>query len=761
MKISEIYHGNRAVREMRLNGVVKNFIETSEESMVKYLDSATLTGTWLNSSVTGFDGTPTKYSNTTGDTTEWEMYAKVTGNYDIYVWIPDSGATSVLYTISTADGVWSEVVDQRVVYNKWHKIKTVSAQSGTGISVLLTVYEPFTRVNAVKFETTDNEVDEMQDPTSSFDTNTKMIYLNQSGYDVDKPKRATITNVEDGTAFYIKEVSTQGTVYTGNVSGMIADFTDFRPNEFGGYYIECDDLQSYNFMIGKYITQRVSVPPNLKFMIESREDGFAKNWEKGYGWRDSHQFTFELNVLVPQYMANPSLFERMPYRVTHLDVTEYSELSVQNEPDIIWLIKFAVMRYHDLAINHGVLLHSLIKEQLAYFLYLYPDIKQYVDHDFYIMIRDFTIAQWTNPECNLSWYDTPQSYSHNLLIAQNHYGDTKGMLPPGHAITPNLMMYEVAKRDGLSYQQYFDAAYANAEWLINDVDLDDPMTTKGQRMSEHITMTNLAYFKEKYPDLAPSGISAKIERWADVMISRSDNLWDLRKFSDPNDITDSEIDQWTGGGNQYNEPGNLAGFAASAYAVCRVLTDDLKIKRLKEIAVAQLDTVFGRNPFGRHFSFKATSEIEGADTNWFKRMNGFGELSNVPGSLDGSPKEVSYPFAPLAHYGYSEGWVAYNTAWIHSLAYHSADDISIDATKVGDVVKVKLRAPLNFDETSIELGEVDVVDNLGNHTKISVSESSMDDYYFEADYAVPSGVESLTFSYGYGMFKVSKNVNTI
>src|SRR5699024_7525741 len=154
-------------------------------------------------------------------------------------------------------------------------------------------------------ETTDSKVDEMQDPTSSFDTNTKMIYLNQSGYDVDKPKRATITNVEDGTSFYIKKVSTQETVHEGTLSSMIADFTDFQPNEFGEYYIECASLKSYNFIIGKYITQRVSVPPNLKFMIEAREDGFAKNWEKGYGWRDSHQFTFELNVLVPQYMANP------------------------------------------------------------------------------------------------------------------------------------------------------------------------------------------------------------------------------------------------------------------------------------------------------------------------------------------------------------------------------------------------------------------------------------------------------------------------
>ena len=214
-------------------------------------------------------------------------------------------------------------------------------------------------------------------------------------------------------------------------------------------------------------------------------------------------------------------------------------------------------------------------------------------------------------------------------------------------------------------------------WLVNKVDLGNPAYTKGQRMSEYITMTSLCQAYEMYPNLCPSGIYKQIERVADVFISRSNNLWDLRQYSTIGDITNSPKTVWTGGGTM-NEPGNVAGFPGVCYAMARIIKDEAKVLRLKELAIAHIDNVFGRNPYGRHFGFDAAKEIEGVDLGWFKKHEGgFGDLGNVYGRIDGSPKETAYPYNPGADYGYTEGWVAFNTAWNTSLAYLCGEDKSI------------------------------------------------------------------------------------
>ena len=103
-----------------------------------------------------------------------------------------------------------------------------------------------------------------------------------------------------------------------------------------------------------------------------------------------------------------------------------------------------------------------------------------------------------------------------------------------------------------------------------------------------------------------------------------------------------------------------------------------KVKRLKELAISHFDNMFGRNPLGRHFGFDAAKEIEGVDLGWFsKHEGGLGALGEVYGRLDGSPKESAYPYNPSAHPGYTEGWVAFNTAWNMSLAYLCGENKNI------------------------------------------------------------------------------------
>lgn len=485
---------------------------------------------------------------------------------------------------------------------------------------------------------------------------TQKIYINQSGYDINKPKVATITNVKSDTLVEIRSAINNIVVFITKVSKQKINFTNF--NQEGEYYILCNNIRSHNFKIENGLLLRVSRPLAVEFMSMSRQDAFDVGKSTGYGWRDSHQFSFELEALVRQYLSNTTYYNSLPYSIYKVNECEYPELRIQNEPDLVWLIKFGVTRYYDMCINKGVKLHGLIKCQLAYFLYAYPQLSEYVTRDFYELIRDFTIQQWTIETTTLAWFDV--AMNHNLLLTQNVVGTIKGALPPGFAIIPNLLMYEVCKRDGLEYQKYFDSAYNNCSWCISGINLDEPQYFKGQRMSERILHLGLAYFQKYYHSLAPLGLLDRINKNIDLIIQRSNNLWDFKRYDDT---------LWVGSGTM-NECGNVAGTPSVCYAYAELISDTNKKKRLEEIAIAHFDNIFGRNPSGMHFCNKATSEFEGSDVNWYTRyQGGAGNLQYCRGMLDGSPKEASYPYEPNADLGYTEGWIAFNTAWMDSIAY--------------------------------------------------------------------------------------------
>ena len=130
-------------------------------------------------------------------------------------------------------------------------------------------------------------------------------------------------------------------------------------------------------------------------------------------------------------------------------------------------------------------------------------------------------------------YPYDQSQGHDLFALKTKLGSTKGELPPGASIEPNLLMHAVAVRGGLPKAgRHLDAAVAQAAWIVENLDRNNPQTTKGQRVSEFITMTGLAHLLQAHPDRAPAGLAKKIEDWATVVIRRSTNLWDFRKLDD-------------------------------------------------------------------------------------------------------------------------------------------------------------------------------------------------------------------------------------
>jgi hypothetical protein len=91
--------------------------------------------------------------------------------------------------------------------------------------------------------------------------------------------------------------------------------------------------------------------------------------------------------------------------------------------------------------------------------------------------------------------------------------------------------------------------------------------------------------------------------------------------------------------------------------------------------MSHIDHVFGRNPLGRCFDYNATEDFADAKKGWVSRYSGgLGDLDWVVGVLDGSPKNTQYPFNPSGATGYSEGWVAFNSAWNMALAYLEGED---------------------------------------------------------------------------------------
>ncbi|MGK3951198.1 hypothetical protein ACLKM7_02630 [Microbacterium sp. I2] len=596
------------------------------------------------------------------------------------------------------------------------------------------------------------------------------VVINQSGYDLGGPKRFTAPNAIDGEAFQVVDKS-GAAVYEGTVQGKVGDFGDFDPAGTGPYRILVHGVagegDSYEFGIGANWTERVSYDHAIAFMSDVRcffgdltgkpLNGTHPQCMRGLGWRDSHQMSFELSSLVDLYVANPTPIAaiRMPDAV--YEGLEYP--TAEGSPEIARLLAWGAEIY-----LRGQYDHALVKEQLASFLWAYPEFAEWIPRSLYEDVRDYLFPIWSKAEYNRYFWHDYTPHTADLLQVYTQIGTGKGEFPPGHSIVPNLRMWEVAVREGRGdAESYRDAALAQAQWLIDNVDLADPGTTKGQRQGEYHLMTSLATLAAMLPAEALEGIAAFAEEWAGVAVARSANMWDFRRYSD---------DRWTipsftggGSGEDPNESGNVLGFPAAALAATTLIDDPATDARLTEIAQAHVDNVFGRNPTGRAAQYRINDlelAFEGLDLGWFSEyQGGYGLLQGAHGVFDGSPKNGHYPFKPgVANIGHTEGWVTFTTAWIESLAWRAFTSSSItldraEAPADGSAV-VTLRAPLNLDAEGGNTGEVRVTVDGTPAAPVTVSQTGVNalDYTAELDLAAlgarPGDIVAV--SHGVGSF---------
>lgn len=543
---------------------------------------------------------------------------------------------------------------------------------------------------------------------------THLVAVNQIGYNEGYPKRFTVpTATKEGVRFALKREGDAKDLFTGEIKNGIGDFSEWSPEKEGNYTIHVeggamDAAESFPFAVGNRVFQKALLQPMVDFMIDARSVvGSHPSAYGGAAWRDGSYYTHELASLCMLYLAFPDEIGKMPRQIdwkaekakvlnpgfkfirTRLDdgvleaTREYYtrfEEPADDAPDLVKLIHWGVgmtltkpMLMDPSGDGIGMKIHPQLVEQLAYVLALRPRLEEWLPKSLFDEAERFVEREWH--ETGLFGFQSewnPRLYKPEGDPNLHMMGGTaaipyKGRHVPGHSILPNLLMYEACRKSGRGgSDRYLSAALEQAGYVLTYMDWTDPRHTKGHRMSEHKMITGLVWLQQNYPKHAPKGLKQKLEQWADIAIARSDNEWDFRRY----DLKD----HWSI--PKMNEPGNLGGFPACALSVSWIVEDPAKKKRLREIAIAALDCLFGRNPINSASPYHPQHGWNGMiERGW---PVGFPDgtsarLETCRGSLSSAPGTEMFPFNPRGRSRHPEGWSAFNAAMNVGLAYIEFD----------------------------------------------------------------------------------------
>ena len=568
------------------------------------------------------------------------------------------------------------------------------------------------------------------------------IGVNQIGYFTGRPKRFTAPLSADGTEFKLREQGDSEIVYMGFIEGGIGDFSSFQPVDSAARYVielsggELTSNASDPFLIRANLDQEQYWQAATDFLNDVRSVvGTHPSAYGGCGFRDGTYYDAIVPSLVLFYLSDPEFINSMPRqidwqaekaRVTAPDFVYirdgagpgvmdaargYYQLEPPkaNAPDVVkilhWGAGYILMKPNGRDPSASFdddnsLIEPQTVEQIAYVLWAWPELKQWLPQSFYDRCLEFCLKFWKpeggprghytqggsankrgasaldiSPWWNPETYMTTESFDQNIHNP-GHMHPFKGRHAPGHSIVPNLLMHEVAKREGLAdADMYLNAAVKQADWIIKHLDWNDPRTTKGHRLSEHRTIPNLVWLLQKYPQQAPEGLQAKITEWARVAVSRSHNLWDFRKYSD---------EMWTIPG--MNEVGNSLSLPAIALSASWVVEDPALKQELERIAFASVDHLFGRNPMLHASTPHPKQGFPEIERGWPKlyKLDTCARLETVRGNLATLPGSEMYPFQPGKKFRHLEGWSNYGASWCISLSY-----LQFDAAQTTPNFKVK------------------------------------------------------------------------
>ena len=540
----------------------------------------------------------------------------------------------------------------------------------------------------------------------NIDLKKHQIGLNQVGYLTQRPKRFTAPLSADGTAFTLSRKDKPTVLFKGVIKQGIGDFSSFKPADSKSHYVinlkggKLKSKTSDPFLIRKNLDKEQYWQPATDFLNDVRSvTGTHPSAYGGCSFRDGTYYDAIVPALVKFYLADSDFIESMPRQIDWqaekarvsapdfpfdaknpcsggvMDATRnYYQLDAPHKdaPDVVKLIHwgagYILMKPNgrDPSSSKDKVgrIEPQTVEQVAYVLWAWPALKKWLPQSFYDQCRDFCFTHWKGSLGVSSLWDS-KTYTVIDDWQGKHMHPFKGRHAPGHSIVPNLIMHEIAKREGRDDASvYLQAAVKQTDWIIKNLDWNDPRTTKGHRLSEHRTIPNLVWMLQKYPKHAPEGLREKITEWARIAVGRSHNLWDFRKFSD---------DMWTIPG--MNEVGNSLSLPAITLSASWVVEDPLLKKELERLAIASIDHVFGRNPMlhaAPSHPKQGFPEIERGWPRLYKK-DVCARLETVRGNIASLPGSEMYPFSPGKKFRHLEGWSNYGASWCISLSYLKYD----------------------------------------------------------------------------------------
>ncbi|SDF82918.1 hypothetical protein [Chitinophaga filiformis] len=609
------------------------------------------------------------------------------------------------------------------------------------------------------------------------------VCVSQTGYNIDAPKRFTAPTAMEATAdFYITAAGSNMPLYKGKTVKGVGDFSGFRPADVSQSYVvhvkggTLPEGVSYPFKVAPYLIEKEGLHPSVWFMNDTRSaTGTHHSAYGGCPWRDGTYYSYEIPSLIWMYLSNPAVYDAMPATISYdslkaivmspdyklvkspndetaLEATRKYFTTIEKPtgnhiPDVImdlhWGVGYYMVNPETRDPSKDPLprqLHPQTLAQLAFFLYAYPYLDKWFSHSFYENVLQFTRQHWTRV---------------GLLDIQREIGTSKGRHAPGFSVLPNLLMYEVAKREQWpEAADYMKAATRQTTWMIDSLSLQDPMVTKGQRMSEHMLMSGIAMYQLQYEEQAPAGLRKKIAEWADIVISRSNNAWDFRRYD-----LDSN---WTV--PEFNEVGNVAGFPASALLAAAVIKDTPKKQRLEQIGFAHFDNLYGRNPLNVHAAHHPERGFSGISKGYPKgyQEDVCARLELSRGSISCLPGTEMYPFNPLGKDRHLEGWINHNTAWNMSLAVLSwYDNRPQSFEKKKDGLYISWQAPVTNSSTlpltvyvnGVKRGKASAVAGKNNMTFTGKIGTSQQGLMLDSGVVPVSSGDRIAVGYGYGFLE--------
>lgn len=599
--------------------------------------------------------------------------------------------------------------------------------------------------------------------------------VNQTGYNLNEPKRFVCYGAPDDTPFYLINQRTGKVEYEGKMIFSQGWFSDFNPVTQDEYVIEVKGKgRSVPFWIADHLIEKVSSKLAYDFFVDVRgsEDPVHSNEAKVYGGgpsRDQGAFGLEALFEVLFYSSNPALFDNWTLELGDKKCADLIDL-------ILWHAEFA---YHHVEFNgpiftrHGTLgyegeprmvydywntLDHLAPVCAAYHTFLKP----YLSEEKYQAYRKTCLERWEKYDR----HKTVRYWTYSTKWVDQGFQEFNEMGNVfGQSVFSNLFMYlcELNEPDG-NPEKFLKYAQESAQDIIDNWDFNNPRHMWWIRNGEHITPQALEFFLLVAPDKAPAGTRKKLQAWARHIQQRCNNCWKYRSHSETemaHPVT--------------KELGGAPALGGSLFAAAHLLGDDA----LRKLGWAQVDFVFGVNPVGAHIGHKSEERLklngywEGVENGWpDSHPNGYGMLGSCRGTLEGTPLDGQFPKSnstttadDLDNIGNkcyaTEGWAISNRGWMATLTFSTLGSQTVDvvtsdgrpvtAAEAGNKLRVRLKAALNIDWNKKDKGWVEVKIDDKVVQRLPVEETAPNSGLFEGEYKVPVAAsgKQLTFSYGY------------